>query len=280
MKRFRKQVFVLSLALLTSLIIPAQLPAQASTLYVGCLATKSGEIRIIVKGKKCGRGEKKTKINFVGPKGDTGPVGPQGEKGEPGEKGVIGPVGASGATGSSGGAGAQGVAGATGATGPQGPSGAALINKIPTNFNQRFLIDKTGSGCCERPNRYLRIFVEFKNVSGYTIVPNGFQVIQVRHFDVDGNIIGDLSFPGAWAVSTFWANNEWANGNKQEWNIYVDLAWDNAPEGAIYAALVLKLEGLEMRDLNNNFVANVGGNNYLDADEIMMTKFVASISRS
>ena len=279
MKRFRKQGLALSLVLLASLISSVQLPATASTSYIACVATKSGEIRLIVKGKKCARGEKKSKIDFVGPAGDTGLVGPQGEKGDSGEKGVVGPTGDVGATGSRGGAGPQGPAGAAGATGPQGPSGAALINKIPTNFNQRFLIDKTGSGCCELPNRYLRIFAEFKNVSGYTIVPRGFPEVNVRHFDAEGNIIGNLSFPGNLAVSTFWQNFEWATGSKQEWLIYVDMAWDNAPEDAVYAALVFKLVGYEMYDLNNNFVANVGENNYLDADEIMMTTFVASISR-
>jgi len=280
MKRFRKQGLVLSLVLLTSLISSAQLPATASTSYIACVATKSGEIRLIVKGKKCARGEKKSKINFVGPTGDTGLVGSPGEKGDNGDKGVVGPIGDAGAAGADGGAGPQGPAGAAGATGPQGPSGAALVNKIPTNFNQRFLIDETGSGCCELPNRYLRIFVEFKNVSGYTIVPGGFPIVNVRHFDADGNIIGDLSFPGGSAVSTFWLNNEWPTGTKQEWFIYVDMGWDNAPEGAVYAALVLRLDGYGMYDLNNNFVANVGQNNYLDADEIMITTFVASISRS
>ena len=300
MKRLKKLALLITFALMSSLALSAQLPASANTSYVACLKTKSGEIRLVIKGKKCVRGEKKVKISLAGPKGEIGPTGPQGEKGEKGEVGDAGPKGAAGAAGSSGGSGPQGPTGPTGAAGPAGPIGAALVHKLPTNFNQKFLIDKTGFGCCERSNRYLGIHVKFRNTTNNTISrltadnlqvdPNTITQIWLQYYDVNGDIIGNpqtqsnafsanMSF-----VETNWnlANENWVNNAEKEWTIYLDLGWNVVPsltpENAVYVAVVFRFLNLRIINGNNEFVANVGDSQYLDANQILMTGFTASLS--
>lgn len=300
MKRLKKLALLITFALLSSFALSAQLPASANTSYIACLKTKSGEIRLVIKGKKCVRGEKKVKISLAGPKGEVGDSGPRGEKGEKGEVGDAGPKGATGAAGSSGGSGPQGPAGPTGATGSAGPIGAALVHKLPTNFNQKFLIDKTGFGCCERSNRYLGIHVKFRNTTNNTISrltsdnlqvnPNTATQIWLQYYDVNGDIIGNPqtqsnAFPvNMSAVQTNWnlAGDNWINNAETEWFIYLDLGWNDVPsltpEDAVYVAVVFRFLNLRIIDGNNAFVANVGQSQYLDANEIFMTSFTASLS--
>lgn len=300
MKRLKKLAVLITFALMSSLALSAQLPASANTSYVACLKSKSGEIRLVIKGKKCVRGEKKVKISLAGPKGEVGDAGPQGEKGDKGEVGDAGPKGATGAAGSSGGSGPQGPAGPTGATGSAGPIGAALVHKLPTNFNQKFLIDKTGFGCCERSNRYLGIHVKFRNTTNNTISrltadnlqvdPNTITQIWLQYYDVNGDIIGNPqtqsnAFPLTNShVETDWnlANDNWINNAEKEWFIYLDLGWNDVPsltpENAVYVAVVFRFLNLRIIDGNNAFVANVGQSQYLDANEIFMTSFTASLS--
>lgn len=300
MNRLKKLAVLITFALMSSFALSAQLPASANTSYVACLKSKSGEIRLVIKGKRCVRGEKKVKISLAGPKGEIGSTGHQGDKGEKGEVGDAGPKGAAGAAGSSGGSGPQGPAGPDGATGPDGPVGAALVHKLPTNFNQKFLIDKTGFGCCERSNRYLGIHVKFRNTTNNTISrltsdnlqvnPNTATQMWLQYYDVNGDIIGNPqtqsnAFPLTNShVETDWnlANDNWINNAEKEWFIYLDLGWNDVqsltPENAVYVAVVFRFLNLRIIDGNNAFVANVGQSQYLDANEIFMTSFTASLS--
>ncbi len=61
--------------------------ATAATTYKACANKKTGEMRFVVKGKKCKKKEKKLKWNVKGPAGGTGATGPQGPAGARGPAG-------------------------------------------------------------------------------------------------------------------------------------------------------------------------------------------------
>ena len=89
---------------------------SASRHVTGCYAKKSGVLRVVKRGKRCKRGERKIawlKNGERGARGAQGAVGPQGQAGVRGATGPGGPAGSTGAPGST---------GPTGATGPTGPS--------------------------------------------------------------------------------------------------------------------------------------------------------------
>jgi hypothetical protein len=65
--------------------------AQAATSYKACANKQTGQMRLVLKGKKCKKGERKLKWNTAGPPGATGP---QGQTGPQGAAGVTGPPGA------------------------------------------------------------------------------------------------------------------------------------------------------------------------------------------
>jgi hypothetical protein len=59
----------------------------------GCADRKGGELEIVLKGQRCGRGERKLTWNVSGPRG---PQGAEGPTGAPGPAGEPGPTGARG----------------------------------------------------------------------------------------------------------------------------------------------------------------------------------------
>ena len=92
---------------------------SASRQVTGCYTKKSGVLRVLKRGKRCKRGERKITLLKDGARG------PRGSKGSPGKDGNTGPRGATGAAGqngSTGQAGGTGPTGPPGATGPVGPS--------------------------------------------------------------------------------------------------------------------------------------------------------------
>lgn len=66
--------------------------ATAASTYKACANKKTGEMRLVVKGKKCKKNEKKLKWNVKGPAGGTGATGPQGPVGERGPAGAFNAV--------------------------------------------------------------------------------------------------------------------------------------------------------------------------------------------
>ncbi len=72
------------------IVMPAG-TAAAKTTYKACANKKTGEMRLVLKGKKCKKNEKKLKWNVKGKTGGQGATGPQGL---PGANGAIGPAGA------------------------------------------------------------------------------------------------------------------------------------------------------------------------------------------
>jgi hypothetical protein len=88
----------------------------------GCYAKKSGVLRVITRGKRCKRGERKIAWTKSGQRGDRGPRGVRGPAGADGQSGTRGATGAAGPSGVPGAPGVAGSVGATGATGPTGPS--------------------------------------------------------------------------------------------------------------------------------------------------------------
>lgn len=81
-------------AITATTLIAIPTGAQAATSYKACANKKTGEMRLVVKGKKCKKGEKKLKWNTKGPTGATGPQGVPGQQGPQGAAGVTGPPGA------------------------------------------------------------------------------------------------------------------------------------------------------------------------------------------
>lgn len=63
--------------------------ASAATKYKACANKKTGEMRLVVKGKKCKKNEKKLKWNVKGPAGGTGATGPEGPAGARGPAGAF-----------------------------------------------------------------------------------------------------------------------------------------------------------------------------------------------
>jgi hypothetical protein len=81
-----------------------------------CFERKSGDLDLL-KGRRCGRGEKPVSWSAEGPRG---PQGVPGEPGQQGERGAQGPQGV------------QGPQGQTGATGS--PAGSATFGGVPFGF--------------------------------------------------------------------------------------------------------------------------------------------------
>lgn len=69
------------------LAAPASAATNTATSYTACADKKSGAIRLVVKGKKCKRSERRLRWNVQGPAGIAGPVGPQGPAGAQGPPG-------------------------------------------------------------------------------------------------------------------------------------------------------------------------------------------------
>jgi hypothetical protein len=86
-RRLLAPVIAATVAATSIVAIPTGGASAAST-YKACANKKTGEMRLVVKGKKCKKNEKKLKWNVKGPAGGTGATGPQGPAG------VRGPAGA------------------------------------------------------------------------------------------------------------------------------------------------------------------------------------------
>lgn len=92
---FRKMLFTgaaTTIAATTLISVPAT--SQAATTYKACANKKTGQMRLLAKGKKCKKGEKKLTWNTTGPQGAAGPQGTQGPQGAQGVPGLIGLPGA------------------------------------------------------------------------------------------------------------------------------------------------------------------------------------------
>jgi hypothetical protein len=127
-------------------IAVAQSGGSSSAVVNGCVAKKSGQLRVLAKGKtKCKSGESALSWNKQGPAGAAGAAGASGAAGTQGERGPAGTAGAAGARGPAGADGAPGADGADGATGPQGP-GTTEANAFDfsTGSNTRLLASVQG----------------------------------------------------------------------------------------------------------------------------------------
>ncbi len=71
------------------IVMPAG-TAVAKTTYKACANKKTGEMRLVLKGKKCKKSEKKLKWNIKGKPGGQGATGPQGALGPNGARGPAG----------------------------------------------------------------------------------------------------------------------------------------------------------------------------------------------
>ncbi|MBK6762513.1 MAG: hypothetical protein IPG68_04200 [Micrococcales bacterium] len=70
--------------------VPAGNASAAKSTYKACANKKTGEMRLVLKGKKCKKSEKKLKWNVKGPAGGQGATGPQGPQGPAGARGPAG----------------------------------------------------------------------------------------------------------------------------------------------------------------------------------------------
>jgi len=92
-----------------------------------CYGKKSGDLRVLVKGTKCKRGEKKLLWNQTGPTGSAGAPGQPGSPGQPGQDGAPGPAGGSMLTGNT-----KNLIPAAGSTNWLHPSGPSDFWGAPT----------------------------------------------------------------------------------------------------------------------------------------------------
>lgn len=90
----------------------------SQAMITNCYHKRTGDLRVLVRGKKCRKNERMIVFNVVGPTGATGATGPAGATGAMGATGPAGPTGATGSTGPTG-AGSE----PSGATGPTGAIG-------------------------------------------------------------------------------------------------------------------------------------------------------------
>ena len=329
--------------------------ATASTDLIACIKS-SGEIRLLVKGKKCLKSEKQTPVkltkkvrtSFVGPKGETGLQGPAGEQGPMGPKGEVGATGPQGVKGDTGPQGATGLTGVSGATGTkgssvltgvgapsnslgengdtyidkngamiygpktngiwgnptsfggpagaQGPAGAAganglgLMNDLPNSFQQLFAIDETESGCCDLSNANLKILVQFRNISGFTISGlDSNNVVQystqlwLQFYDANGQQISDTnqslySLPDSYGVAETQNWNGGANWlwkAEKEWLIEIENLYITKPTQARYVAIYFRFMNLKILDPNSSPSPLVGNGQRLDSKDLMVTRFSA-----
>ncbi len=278
---------IIKFLLLPALIAVSALPAtttaaSAVTGYVACV-NKSGEIRLVIKGKKCFKGERKSKINLAGPAGAVGPVGPSGERG------IAGPQGATGANGPAGPTGPTGPVGPAGVAGPAGAAGAEKLLTLPSNFQQRFLIQPSSTGS-SLGNNYLKIYLKYRNISGFPIkgswacdINNANCTIYqpqlwLNFFDADGEMIfnnmSSVFSPEFQLVEEGWdISDDWAINTEKEWVLTLTNLYSAKPENAVYAAVVFRFANLLVSD---NPARSVGGGAFIDGDDLMLTGFFAT----
>ncbi len=87
-RRLLSTTLAAGVALAGVVAIPAGGATAAST-YKACANKKTGEMRLVVKGKKCKKNEKKLKWNVKGPAGSSGAPGAQGPAGARGPAGAF-----------------------------------------------------------------------------------------------------------------------------------------------------------------------------------------------
>jgi hypothetical protein len=131
----RKAALLLALGLLVAVCLGTEFAAASQhakqRAVTVCVAKKAGAVRVLVRGRKCRRGERRLRWMVRGQPGKPGARGAPGSPGAPGERGPAGepgPAGANGPAGPVGPAGANGPAGAPGAAGATGATGAAGAN--------------------------------------------------------------------------------------------------------------------------------------------------------
>lgn len=128
--------------------------ASASAVVRACVVKKTGAMRLLTRGTKCKRSERKLDLYAApgaagpqGPAGAQGPAGTPGAQGQPGPEGPAGPVGPTGPAGADGTSGSDGQDGAAGPTGPTGPTGPAGSPDTGNQILAKLLgVDGSGSG--------------------------------------------------------------------------------------------------------------------------------------
>lgn len=231
-------------------------------------------------------------IKLQGPQGIQGPTGATGPQGLTGPAGATGPAGGAGPAGAQGPQGPAGPQGPQGLQGPTGATGTSVVNTLPTNFNQKFLIDSTGSGCCDSGNSNLVITFKLRNVTGSTLsalpILSYSEDFWVQFYTSSGEIIVNpnplAGFPNVafnmifdrdTAISTTWNRGaNWLNGSEVEWTVNWSNLWDPVlkPSSAVYAAIVLRFRGLTYTSGSTVTV----GNPYIKSNEIRLISFAAS----
>lgn len=104
---------------------PPRTPPGSQAMITNCYHKRTGDLRVLVRGKKCRTFERMIVFSAIGPTGATGAAGATGAVGASGSAGATGAIGPTGANGATGATGATGVTGATsGPTGEIGSTGA------------------------------------------------------------------------------------------------------------------------------------------------------------
>jgi hypothetical protein len=121
------------------------IPAKDGTVY-GCFHKKTGKLRVVKKGKRCKKKERRISWNVQGVRGTPGSAGVQGPKGDAGQQGAKGDAGSPGST------------GAAGPTGPAGPGPATPQNVVLLSENYGTLVATPGAPWSNQPAGLTELF--------------------------------------------------------------------------------------------------------------------------
>lgn len=257
-----------------------------------------------------------------GPAGQVGPIGPKGESGTPGIAGSNGSKGSSILTGIGNPANTLGedgdtyidknsaiifgpktngswgfgvsFAGPSGGRGPAGPAGAdslGTMSKLPSNFNDLFLIDETGYACCDLGNRSMVIYVRFLNTTGNTISGQNADRTTVEYttnlwlhfYDASGQMLtgpgASTAFaPGGAIFTTSWTGGAtWLANEEREWRIDLLNLYLNKPAQAKYVSIAFRFQSLRVVDPASFAFIRMAGMGYrIDGRDTPITRFTAT----
>jgi len=280
---------IISVGLLISTM--AAIPATANTAYVACVSKSSGEIRLLIKSKKCTKNEKRTSINLAGARGDMGPTGPvgplgpagpAGDTGAPGARGDIGPTGPVGPLGP---AGPSGSRGSAGPPGPQGLSGAVIAPTLPSNFNQLFkiVLDPNPARDWDLGNSNLVIYAMYRNTTNCTLEFTDVSLpaeVWLEFYDANGAPIDDSSSkepPYFATVQTplILGRAIWIRQLAREFVITIAGMYENKPANAEFVSIGFELVNIQPTG-GCMLVGNRFGVNRFDMAQVMLMQFAAS----
>lgn len=221
-----------------------------------CVSHKTRDVTASIAGK-CRGGQTLKVLGAQGPKGEAGAQGPTGLSG----------------SGSQGPAGPQGPIGPEGPAGPSGASAAAIVGKLPTAFNQMFLISELNTGCCELANKNLVVYLLMRNTTGKPLsVPtsDNFQ-FWLNFFDETGTRIAGIGSPQTTSISFLPSTGTWENRSEVELKLSIANIYLDKPVNAKYVSITARMQNLQLLDGSKDYFQSL-----FEGDELPLIRFSAN----